>query len=56
MKTKTDLRAGKLVGDAVERFTKATGLDALAEKYTDQTGKDCGCDKRHEILDRVFPF
>ena len=56
MKVKTCIKAGKIVGDTVERFTCATGLDKLAEKYTATTGRDCGCGKLHQILDCLFPF
>jgi hypothetical protein len=56
IKIRTGLKAGKLVGDTLERLGKATGLDKCAEKYTQQTGKDCGCAKRKTILDKLFPF
>ena len=56
MKVRMGLRAGKLAGDLAERFTRVTGLENLAEKYTEKTGKDCGCDKRHEILNHLSPF
>ncbi|MBN1486164.1 MAG: hypothetical protein JW981_00905 [Anaerolineae bacterium] len=56
MKTKTHIKAGKLIGDTFARFTHATGMDRLAEKYTEKTGRDCGCDKRRVILDKLFPF
>ncbi len=56
MKIKSSLKAGKLVADAVAWFTQTTGLDKLTQKYTAQTGQDCGCEKRHAILDRLFPF
>ena len=56
MRVRTGLRAGKLIGDLAERFTRATGLEELSEKYTERTGRDCGCSKRHEILNHVLPF
>jgi len=56
MNVKTALKAGKLIGDLAEQFTRATGLDRLAEKYTAKTGQDCGCEKRHAILDHLFPY
>jgi hypothetical protein len=56
MRIRTGLRAGKLLGDLAERFTRATGLEELAEKYTEQTGKDCGCAKRHAILNAISPL
>jgi hypothetical protein len=56
IKIRTGLKAGKLVSQAVEKFCQVTGLAKCADKYTQQTGKDCGCDKRKQILDQVFPF
>jgi hypothetical protein len=52
----TGLKAGKLVGEAVEKIFKTIGLDQRAEKYTQQTGNDCGCEKRKAILDKLCPF
>jgi len=56
MKIKSTVKAGKLVGNAVAWCTHTTGLDKLSQNYTTQTGQDCGCEKRHAILDRLFPF
>jgi hypothetical protein len=55
MKVKTHLKAGKRLGDAVADLTQATGLDKVAEFYTDVTGQDCGCQARQERLNRLFP-
>ena len=43
-------RKPKGLGDIVEDVIKATGLD----KFVD--GKDCGCDKRKEYLNNLFPI
>lgn len=40
----------KGLGDTIEKVIKATGLNA----FTD--GKDCGCEKRKEFLNKVFPY
>ena len=56
IKVRTGLKAGKLIGDTLEKFFKAIGLDKRAEKYTQQTGKDCGCAKRKAIFDKLLPF
>jgi len=56
MKIRTGIRVGKIASDAFEKFCRVTGLDKCAEKYTQQTGKDCGCAKRKTILDKVFSF
>lgn len=55
MKVKTNLKAGKPLGDAVADFTQATGLDKVAGLYTGLTGKDCGCQTRQDTLNRLFP-
>lgn len=39
----------KGLGDTIEAAIKATGLDTVAPK-------DCGCEKRKEWLNRVFPY
>ena len=44
----------KVLGDAVEAVTKATGIKKLVETFTPE-GKDCGCDKRKEKLNDL-PF
>tara|TARA_R110000824_G_scaffold9818_1_gene43450 strand:+ start:132 stop:296 length:165 start_codon:yes stop_codon:yes gene_type:complete len=46
----------KGLGDTVEKFTKATGIKAVVEKVAKATGKDCGCGKRKDTLNRVFPY
>jgi hypothetical protein len=58
MKVKTDIKAGQAqgLGDSVAEFTHATGLDKLAEKYTEVTGKDCGCSARRDKLNQLFPY
>ena len=48
------LKAGKPLGDAVADLTQVTGLDKVAQLYTNLTGKDCGCQSRQEKLNRLF--
>jgi hypothetical protein len=55
MKVKTNLKAGQPLGDRVANLTQATGLDKLAELYTQVTGLDCGCQQRQELLNHLFP-
>lgn len=40
-------------GDVVEKITKATGIKKVVELFMD--GKDCGCDKRKEKLNKLLP-
>ena len=42
----------KVLGDTVEKFTKATGIKKLADKIPG----DCGCKKRKEKLNKIFPY
>ena len=42
------------LGDEIAKFTEATGIKKLVELFTPE-GKDCGCDKRQEALNKTFP-
>lgn len=42
------------LGDTIEKITKATGIKKMVEIFVD--GKDCGCDKRKEKLNELFPY
>lgn len=46
----------KGLGDSLEKFTKATGIKKVVEKVSEATGKDCGCGKRKDTLNRIFPY
>ena len=46
----------KGLGDTVEKITKATGIKKVAESISKATGKDCGCGKRKDTLNRIFPY
>lgn len=43
----------KGLGDTVEKFTTATGIKKVAEKVSKG---DCGCNKRRDTLNRIFPY
>jgi hypothetical protein len=43
----------KGLGDTVAKVTKATGIDKLVKFLA---GEDCGCDKRQEALNKLFPY
>ena len=40
----------KGLGDTIEKITAATGIKKVVEKVANTTGKDCGCNKRKEVL------
>ena len=46
----------KGLGDVVENIAKSTGIKKVVDKVSEVTGKDCGCGKRKDTLNRVFPF
>ena len=47
----------KGLGDSIEKITKLTGIKSLAQMGARAVGKkDCGCNKRKEALNKVFPY
>ena len=47
----------KGLGDSVEKFTKATGIKSIVNAVNKARGvKDCGCNKRKDTLNRIFPY
>jgi hypothetical protein len=44
------------LGDTVEKFTKATGIKKVVDYVAEKTNKDCGCNKRRDTLNRMFPY
>ena len=46
----------KGLGDSIEKITKATGIKAATKYIFDKLGKDCGCNKRKERLNKLFPY
>ena len=47
----------KGLGDSIEKITKLTGIKSLAQMGARVMGKkDCGCNKRKETLNKVFPY
>ena len=47
----------KGLGDTIESITKATGIKKAVETVTKAAGvKDCGCGKRKDALNKLFPY
>jgi hypothetical protein len=46
----------KGLGDVVENIAKHTGIKKAVDWFADKTGLDCGCDRRKETLNNLFPF
>ena len=50
-------RQSRGLGDTIAKFTKATGINNLAQMGARDVGKkDCGCKKRQEALNKAFPY
>ena len=41
------------LGDSIDKFTTATGIKAAVNAVS---GGGCGCGKRRETLNRMFPY
>ena len=49
----------KGLGDSIEKFTKATGVKSIVDAVNKLRGnekKDCGCGKRRDKLNKMFPY
>lgn len=46
----------KGLGDTIEKITVATGVKKVVDKISSATGKECGCKKRKEFLNKKFPY
>ena len=46
----------KGLGDTIEKFTKMTGIKKMMEVIEVETGGGCGCDKRKDKLNEIFPY
>mgnify|MGYP003121701817 FL=1 len=49
---KMESNKSKGLGDSIEKFTKATGIKKLADKIPG----GCGCSKRKDKLNQMFPY
>ena len=50
----SEYRRSRGLGDTIEKITKATGIKKVVNKITGK--KDCGCGKRKEKLNEIFPY
>lgn len=46
----------KGLGDTIEKITTATGIKKVVKTVSEAVGKDCGCNKRKDALNRMFPY
>ena len=53
------MEKSKGLGDSIEKFTTITGIKSFTQ-FLNRNGifgkKDCGCNKRKEALNKVFPY
>jgi len=51
------MEKSKGLGDSIEKFTTLTGIKSFAQMTAKAMGKkDCGCKKRKEALNKMFPY
>ncbi len=46
----------KGLGDTIEKITKATGIKKVVDTISEATGVPCECEKRKELLNKIFPY
>jgi hypothetical protein len=46
----------KGLGDSIERITEATGIKAAVQKISEAVDIPCGCEKRRNALNEMFPY
>jgi hypothetical protein len=46
----------KGLGDTVAKITRVTGVKKVVDTVAKVAGKDCGCGKRQDTLNRMFPY
>jgi hypothetical protein len=44
------------LGDTIHKVTSVTGIKKVVDTVAKATGKDCGCNKRKDALNRAFPY
>ena len=50
------MEKSKGLGDSIEKITKATGIKKVVDTISKTTKKDCGCNKRQDSLNKLFPY
>ena len=49
-------RQSRGLGDSIENFTQATGINKVVDTVSKVTGTPCGCGERRDTLNRLFPY
>jgi hypothetical protein len=50
------MKQSKGLGDTIEKITTVTGIKKIVDTVAKVVNKDCGCKKRQDALNRVFPY
>ena len=50
------MNKSKGLGDSIEKFTTRTGIKSFVQIASKISGKDCGCNKRKNWLNKNFPY
>jgi hypothetical protein len=50
------MNESKGLGDSIEKIARRSRIKQLVESFSKKTGKDCGCKKRQEKLNTMFPY
>ena len=51
-----NIMKSKGLGDTIEKITTVTGIKTVVDTISKITKKDCGCQKKKEALNKVFPY
>ena len=46
----------KGLGDTVNKFTKATGIEKFVNKISKGLNIPCGCEARKDAMNNMFPY
>jgi glycerol dehydrogenase-like iron-containing ADH family enzyme len=44
------------LGDDIAKITEATGIKSVVDKVSEAINVPCGCKKRQEALNNLFPY
>ena len=44
------------LGDTIENITKVTGIKKVVDKVSEVLNVPCGCNKRKNTLNAIFPY
>ena len=43
-------------GDTIAKGTRVTGIKSVVDTVSKKVGRDCGCDRRRDTLNRLIPY